>query len=47
LASGIDSVTVNDLKLSSFNGKTWRYHASTDYGNLVPGTNIYEVKYFS
>jgi hypothetical protein len=38
---------VNDYKLSSFNGSTWRYHASTDNNNLADGTNVYEIKYFS
>ncbi|PZM85717.1 hypothetical protein DLH72_01465 [Candidatus Gracilibacteria bacterium] len=46
-ATGIDSVTVNDFKLNSFDGKNWRYHARTDYGNLANGTNVYEIKYFS
>ncbi|NVP17110.1 hypothetical protein HUU51_00110 [Candidatus Gracilibacteria bacterium] len=46
-AEGIDSITVNDFKLSSFNGKTWRYHADVSYNNLAEGTNVYEVKYFS
>lgn len=43
----IDNVTVNDFKLSSFNWKTWRYHADVSYNNLAEGTNVYEVKYFS
>lgn len=46
-ASWIDKVTVNDFKLSSFNGSTWKYHANKDYWNLVSWTNIYEIKYFS
>lgn len=46
-AEWIDSVTVNDFKLSSFNWSTWRYHADVDYNNLAEGTNVYEVKYFS
>lgn len=46
-AQWIDSVVVNGLKLSSFNGKTWRYHASVDYGNYAEWTNIYEVQYYS
>ena len=27
----IDTVTVNDFTLSSFNGSTWRYHARDIY----------------
>lgn len=46
-APNIDTVTVNDFKLSTFNWKTWRYHATPDYGTLSDGTNVYEVKYFS
>lgn len=46
-AQNIDKVTVNDFKLSSFNWKTWRYHASVDYGNLATWTNVYEIKYYS
>lgn len=46
-AEGIDSITVNDFKLSSFNWKTWRYHADVSYNNLAEWTNVYEVKYFS
>lgn len=46
-ALNIDKVEVNGLKLSSFNGKTWRYHATTDYWNLLNWTNLYEIKYFS
>lgn len=43
----ISSVTVNGYKLSSFNGTTWRYHASTDNNNLALWTNVYEIKYYS
>lgn len=46
-AEGIDSITVNDFKLSSFNGSTWRYHADVEYNNLAEWTNVYEIKYFS
>ncbi|RKW24616.1 hypothetical protein D8B46_01075 [Candidatus Gracilibacteria bacterium] len=46
-ATGIDKVSVNDFVLKSFDGKNWRYHARTDYGNLANGTNVYEIKYFS
>lgn len=46
-AKNIDKVEVNWLKLKSFNWKTWRYHASEDYGNFVEWTNQYEVKYYS
>ncbi|QFR38749.1 hypothetical protein A9Q91_00760 [Candidatus Gracilibacteria bacterium 28_42_T64] len=46
LNKGISSVTVNGYKLSSFNGSTWRYHASEQNDNLKDGTNIYEIKYF-
>lgn len=42
----ISSVSVNDYTLSSFNGTTWRYHASSANNNLIEWTNIYEVKYF-
>ena len=46
-APNIDTVTVNDLKLWSFNWTTWRYHARDIYGTLADWTNVYEVKYFS
>lgn len=46
-AEWIDSITINDFKLSSFNGSTWRYHADVEYNNLAEGTNVYEIKYFS
>jgi hypothetical protein len=49
LAKWIDSVMVNDYKLSSYetSGWTWRYHASKDNNNLADGTNVYEIKYYS
>lgn len=43
----IDSVTVNEFKLNSFNWSTWRYHADVSYNNLDEWTNVYEVKYYS
>ncbi|MDP2090819.1 MAG: hypothetical protein Q8K30_04445 [Candidatus Gracilibacteria bacterium] len=46
LVKGITKVTVNDFPLSSFNGSTWRYHASTTNNNLSVGTNVYNIKYF-
>ena len=46
-AEWIDSITVNDFKLSSFNWSTWRYHADVEYNNLAEWTNVYEIKYFS
>lgn len=46
-AEWIDSITVNDFKLNSFNGSTWRYHADVEYNNLAEWTNVYEIKYFS
>jgi len=39
-------VEVDWYNLKSFNGITWRYHASTDYNNLKEGTNQYEIKYY-
>ncbi len=44
---GVDSITVNDFKLNSFNWSTWRYHADESYNNLGEWTNVYEVKYYS
>lgn len=46
-AEWIDSITINDFKLSSFNGSTWRYHADVEFNNLAEWTNVYEIKYFS
>lgn len=40
------SVMVNGLKLKSFNGTTWRYHASTQFGTLKNGVNLYKVNYY-
>jgi hypothetical protein len=45
LTDWISSVTVNGYKLKSFNGSTWRYHASILNNNLSIWTNVYEVKY--
>ena len=42
----VASVAVNGYTLQSFNGSTWRYHASIQNDNLQTGTNVYEVKYF-
>lgn len=41
------SVQVNGLTLKSFNGTTWRYHASIDGWNLRNGVNLYKVNYFN
>ncbi len=41
----VASVLVNDYKLKSFNGSTWRYHAFVDQWTLKDWTNIYEIKY--
>lgn len=46
-AKNINKVEVNWLKLKSFNGTTWRYHATSDYWNLSSWTNVYEIKYYS
>lgn len=46
-AENVTRVTVNWFQLSSFNWKTWRYHADQSYNNLSEWTNIYEVKYYS
>ena len=45
-AGSAASVTVNGLKLQSFNGTTWRYHASTQFGTLKNGVNLYKVNYY-
>ncbi|MCH2188251.1 hypothetical protein MK079_00275 [Candidatus Gracilibacteria bacterium] len=42
----VTRVSVNDYVLQSYNGSTWRYHASTTHNNLKDGTNVYVVKYF-
>lgn len=47
LTDWIDKVTVNDYKLNSFNGSTWRYHADSKFNNLNEWTNIYQIKYFT
>jgi len=41
----VDSVIVNDYKLKSYNGSTWRYHAFTTQWTLKNGANNYEIKY--
>lgn len=46
-AEDITRVTVNWFQLSSFNWKTWRYHADQSYNNLSEWTNIYEINYYS
>lgn len=46
-AGSATSVQVNGLTLKSFNGTTWRYHASIDWGNLRNGVNLYKVNYFN
>jgi len=46
LIEWISKVTVNDYTLSSFNGSTWRYHASSSNNNMSIWTNLYEIKYF-
>lgn len=40
-------VTVNGLRLKSYNGTTWRYHASTQFGTLKNGVNLYKVNYYN
>lgn len=47
LAEWISKVTVNDYTLKSFNGNTWRYHASYTNNNIKVWTNLYEIKYFN
>ena len=46
-AGSATSVQVNGLTLKSFNGTTWRYHASIDWWNLRNGVNLYKVNYFN
>ncbi len=46
LDKNIASVSVNDYTLRSYNGSTWRYHASVDNNNFKTWTNVYVVKYF-
>lgn len=45
-AGAAASVTVNGLKLNSFNGTTWRYHAALEFGTLKNWVNLYKVNYF-
>ena len=45
-AGSAASVQVNGLQLKSFNGTTWRYHASTQFWTLRNGVNLYKVNYF-
>ena len=45
-AGAASSVTVNGLKLNSFNGTTWRYHAATQFATLKNGVNLYKVNYY-
>lgn len=40
------SVMVNGLKLKSFNGTSWRYHAATRFNTLKNGVNLYKVNYY-
>ncbi len=44
LIEWISKVTVNDYILNSFDGSTWRYHASYN-NNMIIWTNLYEIKY--
>lgn len=46
-AGAATSVEVNGLKLNSFVGTTWRYHASIEWWNLRNGVNLYKVNYFN
>lgn len=46
LNENVASVRVNGYQLKSYNGSTWRYHASTLNNNLAEGSNIYEIKYY-
>ena len=46
-AKWIANVSVNGYTLKSYNGSTWRYHASELNNNLSVGTNVYEVKYYN
>lgn len=43
----ITKVTVNGFTLNSFNGSTWRYHATKKFSTLSEGTNVYEIQYFT
>jgi len=45
-ASNVASVTINDFKLSSFNGSSWYYFANQEFGNMQEGTNTYTIRYF-
>jgi hypothetical protein len=49
LAKWIDSVIVNNYKLSSYetSGWTWRYNARIVLNNLAEWTNIYTINYLS
>lgn len=45
LNTKVDSVLVNDYKLKSYNGSTWRYHAFVEQWTLKDWINNYEIKY--
>ncbi len=46
IAKWVANVSVNGYTLKSYNGSTWRYHASSINNNLSTWTNVYEVKYY-
>jgi hypothetical protein len=45
-ANNVASVTINDFKLSSFNGSSWYYFANQEFWNMQEGTNTYTIRYF-
>ena len=40
------SVTVNGRQLNSFDGSSWRFHATSSFDTMQPGVNLYKVNYF-
>lgn len=47
-AGQVDHIIVNDFRLSKFpsGGTDWYYFANAQFGNLNPGMNLYEIKYY-